>query len=442
MDKKKILIVEDDNYFREAICDLLKNKYDVSEAPNGKAAVEQISLNNFDLVLTDIQMPGFTGIELLEWSKKNKPVPIVIMTGFSMLLETKTAFDLGAAAFISKPFKNTELITTLAGLLKEPDSASAPKQNLEFCRVSIDEFVARSRIDFDVYIKLSETKSVKLVNKGEVIPTERVEYYKLKGIKHLHILKEDFPKLVNFNLNVTKIIKDRSDISAEKKLNFIKFTGEVLMEKVFVVGVDKQSFYDAQTFLNISMEVISESDEHVNLLSLLNRHSDHVYAHSVGVALYSVMVAKKMFFESSSVLFKLMTAGLYHDIGKKEIDREILEKPRHLHTKEERRIFETHVVRGQEILMKINGVSEDVAHLVSEHHEDMVGQGYPFAKKRNELHPLSKILQAVNIFIDLTLGIGGKAMSGANAVSYMEKIYDGRIEKNVLEAIKSIIEKT
>ena len=52
----------------------------------------------------------------------------------------------------------------------------------------------------------------------------------------MHILKEDFPKLVEFNINVTKIIKDRDDISIEKKINFIKFTGEVLMEKIFVVA--------------------------------------------------------------------------------------------------------------------------------------------------------------------------------------------------------------
>ena len=257
----------------------------------------------------------------------------------------------------------------------------------------------------------------------------------------MHILKEDFPKLVEFNINVTKIIKDRDDISIEKKINFIKFTGEVLMEKIFVVGVDKQSFFEAQTFLTVSMDVISQSEEHVNLLTLLNKYSDHVYAHSLGVAMYSVMVAKKMFYESSSVLFKLMTAGLYHDIGKKEIDREILDKPRHLHNKEERRIFETHVVRGQEILMRINGVSEDVAHLVSEHHEDMVGQGYPLGKKRSELHPLSKILQACNIFMELTLNPKSKGMTAINAVSYMEKVYDNRVDKDVLAAIKTILEK-
>ena len=94
MDKKKILVVEDDQFFREAICDVLKKKYDIQEAPNGKVAIELLTLREFDLVLSDIQMPMLTGLELLEWSKKNKPVPFIIMTGFSMVLETKTAFGM------------------------------------------------------------------------------------------------------------------------------------------------------------------------------------------------------------------------------------------------------------------------------------------------------------------------------------------------------------
>lgn len=437
--KKKILIVEDDQFFREAICDLLKKKYDVQEAPSGKVAIEILNLLDFDLVLSDIQMPGLTGIELLEWSQKNKPIPFVIMTGFSMLLETKTAFDLGAKGFISKPFKNAELfsvIDSIIGEVKKDDVEVRPKQ--EYCKVSIDEFVARPKIDFDVFIKLSETKVIKLANQGEELPKDRVQHYKDKGVKFLHILKEDFGKLVDFNINLTRLIKDRGDISVEKKLNFIKYTGEVIMEKVFVVGLDKKSFTDAQNFITMSLGVICESSEHLDLLDHLNSNSDQVYAHSLGVALYSVMVAKKMLFESNPVLFKVMTAGLYHDIGKKEIDQDILQKPRHLLTQQERKTFETHVIRSQEILMKVSGISEEVAQLVAEHHEDMTGTGYPFNKALKYQHPLSRIIQAVNIFMELVLKSDNTAMTAHSAIAYMEKIYDNRIDKKVLVAMKSL----
>ncbi|MBC7466575.1 MAG: response regulator [Bdellovibrio sp.] len=438
--KKKILVVEDDQFFRETVCELLQKKFDVKEAASGKAAIEILSIADFDLVLSDIQMPGMTGIELLEWSQKNKPIPFVIMTGFSLLLETKTAFDLGAKGFVSKPFKSSELLATIDSIIGDKEKIEVaevqPKQ--DYCKVSIDEFVARPKIDFDVFIKLSETKVIRLAHKGEQLPADRVQHYKEKGVKFLHILKEDFGKLVDFNMSLTRIIKDRDDISIEKKMNFIKYTGEVLMEKVFVMGLDKQSFTDGQNFLNMSLGVISDSKEHLDLLDALNANSDQVYAHSLGVALYSVMVAKKMGFEANSVLFKIMMAGLYHDIGKKEIDRALLEKPRQLLSQQERKIFETHVIRSQEILMQVHGVSEEVAQIVSEHHEDMTGNGYPLNKAVKFQHPLSRIIQAVNIFMELVVKPGNEHVTGPAAVAQIEKVYDNRVDKKVLAALKSI----
>ena len=53
MHKPKILVVEDDDFFRDAICDLLKKKYEVLSAPNGKIAKEIISMQDFDLILSD-----------------------------------------------------------------------------------------------------------------------------------------------------------------------------------------------------------------------------------------------------------------------------------------------------------------------------------------------------------------------------------------------------
>ena len=123
---KKILVVEDDQFFREAIRDLLKKKFIVFEAPNGKSAKEVLSIQDVDLVISDIQMPGLTGLELLEWSKENKPVPFIIMTGFSMALETQSAFEMGAKGFIAKPFKNSDLLATIAGVLGEEEPKTYP----------------------------------------------------------------------------------------------------------------------------------------------------------------------------------------------------------------------------------------------------------------------------------------------------------------------------
>lgn len=436
----KILVVEDDDFFRDAISDYLTSKkHEVTKAPNGKVAREVMSVQPFDVVITDIQMPGLTGIELLEWSKVHKPTPFVMMTGFSMLLETQSAYEMGAKEFLNKPFKNIELVSALDRILGVQKIFDVvPKQN-EYCKVSIEEFVARPRTDFDIFIRLSESKYIKLANQGEEISKERVAHFKEKGVKFLYILKEDFSKLVKFNLKISEIIKNRDDISSEKKLNFLKYTGEVILEKAFVKGVDKESFSDAQNYLNMTVEVISDSDEYFDLLGMLNSHSDFIYAHSIGVAMFSIMIARKMGFASSSTFTKLSMAGMFHDIGKKEIDKDILEKPRHLLTINERKIIESHVNRGKEILLGIRSVPEDIIQMVSEHHEDISGQGYPANKTKNDFHPLSPILQCANLFAEQALtSANHKGLSGPEAVVYLSRVYPDKIDPVCLAALKKL----
>ena len=114
----KILVIEDDEFFRDAIRDLLeRKKYTVFTAYNGKTAKEILSVQSVDIVLSDMNMPGGSGIELLEWSNAFRPVPFIMMTGFSQPFETKTALEKGVKEFITKPFKDVELFVSIVRIL-------------------------------------------------------------------------------------------------------------------------------------------------------------------------------------------------------------------------------------------------------------------------------------------------------------------------------------
>lgn len=438
----KILVVEDDVFFRDTICSVLRDNYDVIQAPNGKSACEILLIQEVDLVLSDIQMPGFSGIELLEWTKKNKPIPFILMTGFSTLLETKSAFEMGAQGFIAKPFRVSELLENLDAILKIPEkNKKEEKKNIShYCKVSIDDFVAKPKIDFDVYIKLSETNIIKIAHKNAELPKAQINQYKLKGLKHLYILKEDFHKLVQFNLDLVKIMKDRSDISQDKKVSFLKYTGETLLERTFTDGIDKENLQETNSFVSLCIDSITDSKENFELLSILNNHSDQMYADSIAASMYSVLIANELGFESSATKFKICMAGLFHDIGKKEIDKNILLKPRHLVNKEERQLIESHVIRGFEILSTMKTISSDVSRMVYEHHEDQEGLGYPIRKVKNEQHPLSRIIQCVNVFIESinTTKMSGDPVVVSKIIEHMEKVYGKRIDPQCLSALKKI----
>ncbi len=436
----KILVVEDDTLFRTAICDLLKKKgHNVFEASDGKAAIEVMNQQPLDVVISDIQMPGMNGIELLQWSLKNKPLPFIIMTGFSSLLETQSAYDLGAKEFISKPFKNTELITLINRALGLQDQLTVVEGPNDYCKISIDDFVTGKNIEFDAYIKLSENKFVKIAHKGEALPKERLTHYKEKNVKYLYVSKEAFNHLVGFNLEIAGMLDSDKSISYEKKINFLKYTGEVILAKAFLVGVDEDVFTDAKEFVTLTVNSLTNSRKSLDILMLLNSHSDHLYAHSVGVAIYSVMIAQKMGFTSNQAFFKLAMAGMFHDIGKKEIDLAIIEKDRSLLDINEKKLLDSHVIRGQEIIFSISGIPEDIAQLVYEHHEDIAGLGYPMAKDRKHLHPLSKIIQLANLFVGHALASSkGPGMKGEEAIAHIELAYKGRFDTGVMTALKTL----
>jgi DNA-binding NtrC family response regulator len=104
MDRKKILIVDDDEYFRESIKETLKRKnYTVECAENGNSALDLFQRDNFDMVVSDMKMPGMTGIELLEKIKRHDPdIPFLMITAYGAIDNAVEAIKKGAYDFIQK----------------------------------------------------------------------------------------------------------------------------------------------------------------------------------------------------------------------------------------------------------------------------------------------------------------------------------------------------
>lgn len=445
---KKILIVEDNNMFRETLCEVLNDDYSITGAENGKIATELLSLADYDLVISDVQMPSLSGVELLEWSLKHKPTPFIIMTGFSTLLETQSAFDLGASGFLTKPFKIEDLRQTIQSILKESKADANIPPGLtsnDFCKVQINEFLSKPIIDFDLYIKLSDVNFVKIANRNDQLPKDQIRNYNARGIQHLHILKSDFRKLVQFNLEIVKIAKDRENIPHPKKLSLLKNTANLILETSYSQQIDRETFKDSAEFLQLAVETVNESDEAFQLMDLLSTHSNQVFSHSLVVSMYSILIAKQLGIESNLTLFKISMAGLFHDIGKKEIDQALLNKPRHLVSKDERMHIESHVTRGYEILLSIKNMHSDVTRMVLEHHEDQAGTGYPMHKHSRDQHPLSRIIQCANIFVDnlsMLQNDSSRHAEPLEVLNHIESIYGPRIDPACMAVLKKLFSRT
>ncbi|RUO80370.1 DNA-binding response regulator [Idiomarina tyrosinivorans] len=116
----KILFAEDQTMVRNALANLLRLQDDtqVIEAENGQMAIEQLKAQAFDLVLTDIEMPEISGIELTQWVKQYQPqTPVVVITTFNRSGYIQRVLDAGAKGFLLKDAPVEELLQALRSVL-------------------------------------------------------------------------------------------------------------------------------------------------------------------------------------------------------------------------------------------------------------------------------------------------------------------------------------
>ena len=120
MDKKKILIADDETSIRLTLGRLLENDYVVLEATNGEEAVEIAKGQKPDLILMDLIMPkmdGYAACSQIKADEETKGIPVVILTAVGHELNKKYATEMGADGYITKPFNIQELIDVITPLL-------------------------------------------------------------------------------------------------------------------------------------------------------------------------------------------------------------------------------------------------------------------------------------------------------------------------------------
>jgi DNA-binding NtrC family response regulator len=118
--QRSLLVVDDDSAMREMLFSLFSEQgYTVSEAASANAALELIREQEFDAVLSDILMPGKTGIEMLGELREVRPdTPVVLMTAFGSLDSAIEAMRAGALDYITKPFEPEAVLLTLERTLE------------------------------------------------------------------------------------------------------------------------------------------------------------------------------------------------------------------------------------------------------------------------------------------------------------------------------------
>ncbi len=119
MDKKKILIVDDDENIAELISLYLnKECYDTQIAGEANACFEAVDEFNPDLILLDVMLPGMDGYQICTEIRKTSNVPIIMLSAKGSVFDKVLGLKIGADDYIVKPFDSNELVARVAALLR------------------------------------------------------------------------------------------------------------------------------------------------------------------------------------------------------------------------------------------------------------------------------------------------------------------------------------
>jgi DNA-binding NtrC family response regulator len=147
-EKPSILVVEDEAKMRRLLeLELADQDFHAQTVADAETALKLLNTNQFDLIVTDLKLPGMSGIEFLQAVKRaNAAIPIIIMTAFGTVESAVEAMKIGASDYVLKPFSLAELVLVIR---KELDSRQLREENRSLRealgeRYKYDNIVAQS----------------------------------------------------------------------------------------------------------------------------------------------------------------------------------------------------------------------------------------------------------------------------------------------------------
>ena len=197
-----ILVVDDDKEIVKAIEIYLgRENYKIFKAYDGDEALKQIKENDIHLVILDIMMPNKDGIEILEEIRKDKKIPVIMLSAKSEDVDKINGLNVGADDYVTKPFNPVELIARVNALIRRYTQFGAIEENkkdiIKNGELIIDDELKKVSVDGkEIKLTPTEYNILKFLteNKGKVFSIEEIythvwddECYAAENVIAVHI---------------------------------------------------------------------------------------------------------------------------------------------------------------------------------------------------------------------------------------------------------------
>ncbi len=418
----KIVYIEPDEDIRDLYTMKLEADFsaNILSFLNEKEAMGKIKLEkgklDVNLVLIDAGIVSADFIKMYQFFVKTHFVPMLIIHDEESIKSLKGIENFKndhiCNRTLKKPIQADVFRKTITEALADQSSKANWMKHAEHGhnRVKINNFLKFNVLPCDAFIRIGDTKFVKLINGDDMYTTEVIKKYIEKNVEHLYVKQEDYPTLANTGIQTLISLYDRRGESGSNQglqLSSIENIHNVIHE----IGLTKDAAELTKKTIHSSVQLAKRVKSISDLLNKMKTSGNYIYDHSLKMSYICTAIAKHTEWGSDATVFKLSLACTMHDMtleddkiariqslsdpALKSMDPALIE------------IIKQHPQEAAKLIKDAKEFPPDVDFIVAQHHERPDGSGFPRGLSKLRIAPLSCVFILAHEFVTRIEEAGG-----------------------------------
>jgi HD-GYP domain-containing protein (c-di-GMP phosphodiesterase class II) len=300
-----------------------------------------------------------------------------------------------------------------------------------YFQIKVGTLIPNTPFPFDLYV-LVNGRHIHYLKQGEFLTLDKIS--KLSASEQFFVPLEQrqiFKNFVFASLN-------SSSIEVAVKARILRDSSLSLVEEIYEKKDISTALDESKDLIGQFVTLMDETPESIDHLLELSSHDFYTFNHSLDVAVYSLGIGKLIGMNDKD-LVELGRGAIFHDIGKKWVDAEIICKKGTLDDAEWAQM-QRHPEYGLKILSEYENVSDAIKACCFEHHESFLGNGYPQGLDAASIHPMARIVAIADTFDALTTQRSyNQPMTPKDAILFMTGKIKDKYDPEILKAMSSVL---
>lgn len=303
-------------------------------------------------------------------------------------------------------------------------------ENPIYMELPIVLFMREQTISYDLYLRMSSDKFVKVFKNGEVLVKEDFEKYQKRSVKTVFLKSEDYLEAtIAFSSQMSKALEVKK-LRIEQYMALSLFSLDKVNKIVNQLGLREEVLVLTNQVLGLSSSIIEKNKDLMKILNTSLNGKDFLSEHAMMLVFITTAIAKYMGWHSVTTSEKLTIAALFHDI---QLDNEELAKIEIIDSSTEKFFSQKQIAKlnshpqdAVNLLDKFQGLPSDVDKIILQHHERADGTGFPRGLEWKRIYSLAAVFIVAEDFVTSVYECGLNQINTDHILDEFEIKYAGK----------------